>query len=225
MCTSVLIPSPWLTYHLWHRVYLSLSCGQALVLLWTFNHQLLLLSFTGPSLHCQQLRSDVSELNPKEKWTVSISYFWEDFWCWVKLEKFVPNACSLLPSLLRLLWLRAEDSPRLRRWPLLHSAAAWGSIKHPLTYRPKLSDPTLSTCIAAVGWQSQTKETHSSSITVWLEIVYGACGTAEKRACLNFTRNKSLDKKKTIGHLSYLHETTFKETSQASAEWVQYEGT
>lgn len=58
-------------HHLWHRVYLSLS--QALVLLRTFNDQLLLWSFTSPSLHRQQQWCDISELDPKEKWTASIS--------------------------------------------------------------------------------------------------------------------------------------------------------
>ena len=85
-------------HHLWHRVYLSLSCSQALVLLRALNDQLLLWSFTSPSLHCQQLWRDISELDPKEKRTASMS---DGGKSWKSLRSFCISAHTLMltPSL------------------------------------------------------------------------------------------------------------------------------
>ena len=121
-------------HHLWHRVHLSLSRSQAPVLLWTFNDQLLLWSFTSPSLHCQQLWWDFSALDPKEKRAASISNR-EKSWCWER--SLYSHRLLLTPSFLRLLCLSESSglTPRLRRWwPLLHSAVQPGGVKHPHTH-------------------------------------------------------------------------------------------
>ena len=121
-------------HHLWHRVHLSLSRSQAPVLLWTFNDQLLLWSFTSPSLHCQQLWWDFSALDPKEKRAASISNR-EKSWCWER--SLHSHRLLLTPSFLRLLCLSESSglTPRLRRWwPLLHSAVQPGGVKHPHTH-------------------------------------------------------------------------------------------
>lgn len=61
----------------------------------------------------------------------------------------------------------------------------------------KLSDPTLSTCTLTQAWQRQTKDTHSSSITVRSETVHTLCVAAEIRDGFNVTRSNKLEKNET----------------------------
>lgn len=123
-------------HHLWHWVYLSLSCGQPLVLLWALNDQLLLWSFMSPSLHCQQLWWDISKLIPRKKKTVSISVSEKKKNLVLEKKQIVYLFLSDLSS--SSAWTALTENSvlttRLRRWPLLQSTVQPEGVKHPLSH-------------------------------------------------------------------------------------------
>lgn len=130
-------------HHLWHRVYLSLSCSQALVLLRTLNDQLLLWRFISPSLHCQQLWKDISELDPKEKWAASISDGENpsDRVC------ISPHRLTHPPFSDYSVGLKAVDSHTDGgHGPSYTQLCCLGELKTLTHTHTKISDPTLSTC-------------------------------------------------------------------------------
>lgn len=80
------------------------------------------------------------------------------------------DSCYSLPSTTALsFWQKWIHAQAEETAPPIFSCAAWGKL-NTHTHTMEQSDPTISTCTVTQGWQ--TKDTHSSSITVGSGTLY-----------------------------------------------------